>query len=321
MGKRLGVPYMGSKNTIAKKIINKLPKARHFYDLFAGGCAVTQAALESGKYESITANDTQDAPRLFADAIAGKFKNEKRWISREDFFALKDKEPYVKYCWSFGNNGQNYLYNRETEGLRKLQWQMCFADTPYERKLFMRKMFTYIYNMGLLLCIPNVARGEAISEKMIDTCKMVAEGNTEGFESIQTLQQLQSLERLQSLQRLAAGESGAGELFEARSVSFEVRKGDYRDVHIEQDSVIYCDIPYKGTAGYIDRHKGDGFDYDAFYDWCEAQTVPVFISEYDMPADRFEVVAEWAKLCTLCATDNRRQVTERLYRPRKGGGA
>ena len=39
-----GIPYMGSKNKIAADIIRLLPEAGHFYDLFAGGCAVTQGA-------------------------------------------------------------------------------------------------------------------------------------------------------------------------------------------------------------------------------------------------------------------------------------
>lgn len=42
-----GVPYMGSKNRIAKDIIAKLPTGKRFVDLFAGGCAITHAAILS----------------------------------------------------------------------------------------------------------------------------------------------------------------------------------------------------------------------------------------------------------------------------------
>lgn len=150
--KRYGVPYMGSKNFIASDIATQLPPAKHLYDLFAGGCAVTHAAMLTGKYERITANDTQDAPRLFKNAIEGKYRNECRWISREDFFALKDTDPYIKYCWSFGNQGTTYLYGRDIEELRHLQWQMCFADTPYKRKAIMRSVFQQAWNMGLIYC-------------------------------------------------------------------------------------------------------------------------------------------------------------------------
>lgn len=113
---RYGIPYKGSKNSIAKEIIDFLPSAKVFYDLFAGGCAVSHAASESGKYDKIVINDINPMPtQLFMDAMDGKYKDEKRWISREDFFRLKDTDPYVRYCWSFGNNGQDYLYGKDIE--------------------------------------------------------------------------------------------------------------------------------------------------------------------------------------------------------------
>lgn len=45
MKKLYGVPYQGSKNSIAEKIINIIPSAENFYDLFAGGCAITHCAM------------------------------------------------------------------------------------------------------------------------------------------------------------------------------------------------------------------------------------------------------------------------------------
>lgn len=116
---RYGTPYKGSKNSIAQWIIDTLPKAKNFYDLFAGGCAITHVALLSGKYEHFHANDIGDAPKLFMDAINGKYTDEKRWISREDFARLKDTDAYVRYCWSFGNNGTSYLYAKEVEPWKK----------------------------------------------------------------------------------------------------------------------------------------------------------------------------------------------------------
>ena len=46
---RYGVPYQGSKNKICKWVIDNLPSGKVFVDLFAGGCAVTHAAMLSGK--------------------------------------------------------------------------------------------------------------------------------------------------------------------------------------------------------------------------------------------------------------------------------
>lgn len=53
---------MGSKNSIAADIVKFLPEADNFYDLFAGGCAVTHAAMLSGKYKNVYANDLDSRP-------------------------------------------------------------------------------------------------------------------------------------------------------------------------------------------------------------------------------------------------------------------
>ena len=44
---RFGVPYQGSKNQIARWVIDNLPEDEILVDLFAGGCAVTHAATQS----------------------------------------------------------------------------------------------------------------------------------------------------------------------------------------------------------------------------------------------------------------------------------
>ena len=129
LAKHYGLPYQGSKSKIAEEIIAQLPNATHFVDLFAGGCAMTDIALRSGKYSEFLANDITDAPQLFADAINGKYDNETRWISREDFYRLKDSDPYVRILWSFGNNCDNYLYSREVEAWKKaVHYARVFGD-------------------------------------------------------------------------------------------------------------------------------------------------------------------------------------------------
>lgn len=131
---KYGLPYMGSKNRIARDIVEQLPSAEYFVDLFCGGCAVTHAAMLSGKYKKFIVNDiAPDMPRLFVDAINGKYRNEKRWISREDFERLKDTDAYVRTCWSFGNNGMGYLWNDETAGAKLLACKMILSDDRNER--------------------------------------------------------------------------------------------------------------------------------------------------------------------------------------------
>jgi hypothetical protein len=117
---RLGVPYQGSKNAIARDIISILPRGKRFVDLFAGGCAMTHAAMISGKYERFLANDLHGfGLRLFQDAIEGKCNGKwKEWVSREEFLEKRNTDPLISLCWSFGNNGVDYLYGRDKESFK-----------------------------------------------------------------------------------------------------------------------------------------------------------------------------------------------------------
>lgn len=133
-----GLPYKGSKNSIAKWVVSHLPGSHTFVDLFAGGCAITHAAMLSGKFEQFIVNDITEYPQVFRDAIAGKYRNERRWISRENFFRLKDIDPYVRLCWSFGNDMKTYMYAPETERFKKHLHAIFFAKTPGEARLMWR---------------------------------------------------------------------------------------------------------------------------------------------------------------------------------------
>lgn len=85
----------------------------------------------------------------------------------------------------------------------------------------------------------------------------------------------------------------------------------YLDLEIPDNSVIYCDPPYKGTTGYKDK-----FDHEAFYDWCRSMASRghvVFVSEYQMPDD-FQCV--WSKeICSSLTPENTggKKGVERLF--------
>ena len=73
----------------------------------------------------------------------------------------------------------------------------------------------------------------------------------------------------------------------------------YDEVKLKENSIIYCDIPYKETT----KYNVNSFDHEKFYNWCiekHKEGHQVFISEYDMPSDRFESI--WSKEITSSLT-------------------
>lgn len=134
---KYGLPYKGSKNKLAERIVSLMPKADHLIDLFCGGCAVSHCAMLRDKWPHIHINDIDWRPvTLFVDALDGQYCDETRWISREDFFRLKDTDPYVAIVWSFGNNMRDYLYSQEIEPLKRaIHFAMFYGDYEPAREL------------------------------------------------------------------------------------------------------------------------------------------------------------------------------------------
>lgn len=291
---RYGVPYQGSKNKIAAALADAIPHAGfdNFYDLFAGGCAMTHVMLERGWYKRYFANDLDGfGLRLFTDAIAGKFRNERRWISREEFHANKSTDPYISLVWSFGNNMRNYLYSAEIEPWKRaLHYARVCGDCS-----LMDAFGIHTDGSSADIRVHHTEYKRNYIDWYLHVCGGADTVRLQGLEGLQRLQGLQGLERLQGLQRL--------------ETSFK----SYDDVEILPNSIVYCDPPYRGTRGYARVGK---FDHDRFYRWCERQEALVLISEYAMPSDRFVCVFARNRQMTFQAGINRNSV-ERLFVPRR----
>ena len=121
---------------------------------------------------------------------------------------------------------------------------------------------------------------------------------------------MERLERFERLQRLEK-ESKQLTLYDDEEVEVEYHQGDYRDVVIPQGAVVYCDIPYIGTAAYLNE-----FNHSEFYDWCKNNTNPVYISEYTMPSD-FKCVWQKEKSCTYSATSAKKTIEKLFWNKQK----
>lgn len=280
---KYGMPYKGSKSKIAEQILSVLPEADYFVDLFGGGGAMTHCATLSFKYRKVIYNEIEPLiHKAFDMAIHGGFRNENRWISREDFFRLKDTDPYAAICFSFGNDCKTYAYSKELEPWKKA--------LHYARRLHDTSLFK---TMG----IPTDGTRRDIQKHNAEYMARYKEWLQEESD-LGRLFELEHLERLQNLERL--------QCLESLDRLDRLDRLDYRQVSLPDDAVVYCDIPYKSTNTYL-----SSFDYEAFYEWARNQEQDVFISEYDMPDD-FYLVTEFDRTYLL-SPDSRDTVKERLY--------
>ena len=150
---------------------------------------------------------------------------------------------------------------------------------------------------------------DCFSKKKLDTARLAELGRTQQISNNYPppLQRVE-LENQERLLRLTS----ISDPKKACSLTWSI--GDYQDVEIEDNSVLYCDIPYQDTNKYVG--DGENFDYERFYDWCLKQTQPLYISSYEMPESDFKVVAEFARIDTMSATNNGKLVSEKLFMPR-----
>jgi len=334
-----GLPYKGSKNRIAKKILDVLPAAPVLYDVFAGGCAITHAALLSGKYSRVVANDINGMiPAAFEKAIRGGFRNEDRWISREEFRRLYLSDPYVAICFSFGNNLHEYCYARGLEPYKRAlhyaifwkdiaPWAELCPETAdalkkaveseqdrHKRRIGAGRAIVTALKAGLMNgtidpAVMNKSIYRKIRKEKTPGLKLQSVESVERLKSLETLENDERLHRLERLETLESqGRINSVDVPPVLSVTTR----DYREMEFSAPGIIYCDPPYKNTGQY---HTVGTFDFDAFYSWCLHQSNPVFISEYTMPEDRFVPVAAFtvtrklsAKKSSICH--------EKIWRPR-----
>ena len=312
---------MGSKSKIARWVVERLPEGDTLYDVFCGGCAITDYAMRARKYKSYVVNDITNIGFVFKKALDGGFRNETRWIDRKTYFENLE-DPYVYLCFSFGSNPVcRYAYAVEIEPWKKaLHWCYVFNDPSLMHEYgidipvcddnagyrkWIRNNEAYIRERYCAWVNAHRAEIEEKSGLKIRLERLQSLGSLKRFQSLERLQSLESLQRLERLQRLQRFQS-----LENPSSSLHIFQGDYRDVVIPKSSgVVYCDPPYRNTASYCDMEGGEKrdltkiFDYDSFYAWCEYQSYvnknPVFVSSYDLPSSKFRRVASVDKGSSL----------------------
>lgn len=294
-----GIPHIGSKNLIARWVVDNLPPAQHFYDLFGGGGAITHAAILSGKFGDFHINDNNEKLLLFTHAICGKYSNIPNWVSCKQFH-LPTTPIYEKTIYSYGNNGVCYLYSPVLEEYQQL----------FYKAIILRDYEAYKNKYSIDL---ETADDDDLETRLRRARVLIkAQRNNLPTElqhysnsSLCSMKWLEAAQRIASLSKL-----------QKYADKIEATISDYQDVPILPNSVIYCDPPYLVARRVCTRFykQQGGFDYERFYSWAERQQ-NIFISEYEMPPE-FVCIAEKKKQCTLQQNSSTEKI-ERLFIPKR----
>ena len=286
-------------------------------DLFCGGCSVTDYAMKkTDKFKRFLINDIDGRnAKTYIRALSGGFLNEDRWISRQDFFKLKETDDYVRLCFSFGNSCKTYMYGPQIEPYKEaihsiVFWEdyskmeaLCPAvvETAHEycdgkdrkgrRLAFGKAVAAHVKAMGSVEYWQSNPMFRAVKVKWsedrrgMSSCQWNRGSPLKSLECLESRKSMQSLQSLESLERMQSLESL--ERLEQHDSIIVATSSDYREYVHEEGDVVYCDPPYAGTGGY-----GREFDHDAFWQWCRTRDFPVYVSEYRAPEDFISI---WCK--------------------------
>ena len=252
-GRPLGLPYVGSKRKISKKIVELIKQNygtdKTVYDLFGGGGAVTLECMINGI--DVVYNDINDLPMRAIKKIASEdFEFLKTLLTpRDEFMELRNKEnideiEYLRLVVnSFGYNQTQYLYAMEHSEIKNK-----IAKDYIERF--------------------NTAKGYRVWNK-----------SRNDYTRIRQLERLADLERLQ--QKLKHIDLNNLKIFDE----------DYAYFSDVENSIIYLDPPYKNTVSRA--YKNIDYERFTDWAKMMSKKNIVIISEYTQPSDDFECIFEF----------------------------
>ena len=288
----LGIPYHGSKRQLSKLIVDYIqihnPNACYIYDLFGGGGSISFEALKRKHFKSVFYNEfnagvVELLKHIRTQGITPKMYE---WVTRETFEKHKNDDDwyggFLKTCWSFGNNQKDYLFGKEIEEDKRLLHEVVVNKCEISR-----------------LALPFELDKDFLKIEPMEKRRLAIMGFIKkniGRIDLQQLQQLERLERLQQLERLE------------RLEQLEITNLSYEQVPITtpiEQTIIYCDPPYKGTG----KYQKD-IDHELFYNWVKNSPYKIYVSSYDFD---LPCVLELSHRSTLSATNNSKKVVEKLF--------
>ena len=275
-GKAVGLPYVGSKKKVSKKIVEIIKQNfgadKTVYDVFGGGGAIT-AELMINDIDVVY----NDLDKTITDMFNRVFNKDREWIktliiSRDEFIAIRDKQlktvddELKLLVNSFGNNRKDYLYGKKISDIK--------------------------YNIAVeIIKKDNVFSGY----KQTDIYKSSLKNNREQLKQVQQVERLGQLSRLQQVERFP-----------------NTKNKDYTYFSDVKDSILYLDPPYENSD--TSKYKLQ-IDYQEFYDFAYEMSKHniVLLSSYEVSDDRFECVYEFKNARSTMSGGKTGKRTEKLF--------
>lgn len=260
-GKPIGLPYVGSKKKVSKKIVEIIKQ--NFgsdipvYDVFGGGGAIAAELLLNDMRVHYNDLDS-DVTNMFVRVIS----QDRKWlkaliVSRDEFLTIRDKKEKTVddnlklLVNSFANNSKRYLYNKEQSNEK--------------------------YNLAIEIIKKHDVFSGYRQTEIYRNAKQP--GRPKQILRLTQLERLAQLERLQQLGQLQ------------QTQKLKPTNYNYTAFSNVKNAILYLDPPYQNTKN---DYKFE-LDYQLLYDWCVEMSKRniVIISGYNIPDPRFKVVWEF----------------------------
>jgi site-specific DNA-adenine methylase len=274
------------------------------------------------------------------------FVNREDFIKQKDL--QTPYSQFVRICYSFGNNQRSYAFSRDIELNKKLGHDIVMFQCVNSLKQFNERNevnftisnsktwnerglnFKTQWNDHMKrnpVVIDMIVKG-IVSNKTQIVPKVKAiwlqDGSVQQLEQLQQLgrlgrlQQLQQLQRLEQLKQLEQlqqlGRLGRLQQLEQleQLEPFTILNLDYKDVIFNtpiDETVVYLDPPYRGTAKYLEKDTLSA-EIDNFF---QNHPYTCFMSEYNTPFNPIMTIEKMQTLQNKTITKDNSIRQEKLY--------
>lgn len=328
-GKPVGLPYVGSKKKISKKIAQII--AQNFgtdkpvYDLFGGGGAVSLELMLNG-FTDVHYNELDDMTvAALNTALYEDFDVRDLIATREEFLKIRSSEhdgfdELKLMVNSFGNNRKSYLYSQKMSEIKtELAKKIVRAESDWRHY---KQTETYKpYEIERIQQIEQISRIKQI-ERTKQSCGNIDITNKDYMEFVGLSGAIIYLD--------PPYENAANEYLyeEAPEIDEELYQEmrnwllEHRDV----DRVVKNDFEFKlgkysnnQNRMYV-KHVVEEFDSKEFYEYAYemSKNNVVIISSYEVSDERFEPVFEFKTARSRLSAKGFGNRTEKLFMVKAG---